>query len=68
MKKDENPMLIEAFRIYCEVKKVKNNKKEYRLIYYDKAGHLPHAFCSLAPELPESIEVDKMIVSWFLEH
>ena len=47
---------------------LKNNKKEYRLIYYDKAGHLPHAFCSLAPELPESIEVGKMIVSWFLEH
>lgn len=30
MKKDENPMLIEAFRIYCEVKKLKNNKKEFK--------------------------------------
>lgn len=30
MKKDENPMLIKAFEIYCEVKKIKNNKKEFK--------------------------------------
>ena len=42
--------------------------KEHRMIYYDKGKHLPHAFPSLAPEIPESLAVDQMMVRWFMEH
>ena len=47
---------------------LRERKKEYKLVYYDKGKHLTHAFPSLAPEVPESIEVDQMIARWFLEH
>ena len=47
---------------------LKEQAKEYRLVYYDKEKELLHAFPSLAPEIPESLEVDQMIASWFLEH
>ena len=47
---------------------LKEHKKEYRMIYYDRGKHLMHSFPSLAPELPESIAVDNMIVQWFMEH
>lgn len=42
--------------------------KEHRLLYFEKGKHLPHAFPSLAPDIPESVEVDQMIAQWFLEH
>lgn len=47
---------------------LKAHKREYRLVDFDKDKHLPHAFPSLAPEMPESIAVDRMIVQWFFEH
>ena len=47
---------------------LREHQREYRLIYYENGKHLPHAFPSLAPELPESIAVDQLIVQWFLEH
>ncbi len=47
---------------------LKEQEKEYRLVYYDKGKKLIHAFPSLTPEIPESIAVDEMIASWFLEH
>ena len=47
---------------------LKEQKKEYRLIYYDEGKHLMHAFPSLAPELPESVAADRMILQWFMEH
>ena len=42
--------------------------KEHRLLYFEKGKRLPHAFPSLAPDIPESVEVDQMIAQWFLEH
>lgn len=47
---------------------LREHEKEYRLVYYDQGKNLIHAFPSLAPEIPESIAVDNMIVQWFLEH
>lgn len=47
---------------------LKEKDKEYKLVYYDREKKLTHAFPSLIPEIPESIAVDEMIVSWFHEH
>lgn len=47
---------------------LRERKKEYRLVYYDQGKDLPHAFPSLAPDKPESLAVDQMIVQWFFEH
>lgn len=47
---------------------LKEQKKKYRLVYYDKGKNLMHAFPSLDPENPESIAADRMIVQWFAEH
>lgn len=47
---------------------LKEKEKEYRLVYYEKGKKLTHAFPSLTPDVPESIAVDEMIVSWFHEH
>lgn len=53
-------------KIYT-LKYAKALKKEghvHKLIYYDKAEHLRHAFVSFAPLLPESAETLAELVKW----
>ena len=43
--------------------------KEYKLVYYaEKNKDLIHAFPSIHPDLPESVDVHKKIDRWFREH